>query len=239
MTLGMCTCAAGSTGAICKHQVAVAEITMAALPQLFVASIEKRRLLAEVALGRGNVPDNFFQDLMNLQESKVFTDNASDPLCTNSTASEPSVSNPSNTSMYIPSDNDSDDFQPAPKSAKFVIPDSIVVNLTSTLKTSLCEYGNESTVEAINKFVDRLKKVRNPSSLNSFLFSAGSSLGAKRLSRGKIPVQPTSTERRRAGMPRGASTVGRGRPPALAPTKKLKRKHNIALNIAENVPGAK
>ena len=64
ISLGMCSCVAGGTGVICKHQIAVAEATMTALPQMFVTSMDNRKMLAEVALGEDKVPDDLFKDLV-------------------------------------------------------------------------------------------------------------------------------------------------------------------------------
>ena len=232
--MGMCSCVAGETGAVCKHQIAVADATMTALPQLFITSMENRQLLAEVALGEANVPKDIFKELV----SEDLTAPPEVHATASTTAVEDSVS-----STNLPeamSDSDDDFISPPSKVAKRTIPDTLLNNLTSTLKECVQKHGDEHTSAAINKFINRLQNVRNPNSLNSFLHSAGSTLGSRRgHGRGKIPVQPTSTERRRAGMPRGASTVGRGRPPALAPAKKLKRKHNLALNVAANLPSAK
>ena len=240
--MGMCSCVAGGTGAICKHQIAVAEATMTALPQLFVASIANRKLLAEVALGMGNVPAEIFQDLVKSEpQIAQSSDNLDEHPCSHDMSATIETAVPSMRTTAVLIDDDSDDFTTSPpKFFKSSLSESLILDLTSSLNTCIHEHGNEETVEAVKKFLSRLKSIRNSNSLNSFLYSAGSTLGARRgHSRGKIPVQPTSTERRRAGMPRGASTVGRGRPPALAPTKKLKRKHNLALNINDNVPSAR
>ena len=239
----MCSCVVGGTGAICKHQIAVAEATMTALPQLFVTTHANRRLLAEVALGEMNVPQDFFRELVE-PEPVPTTSHSSPDESAGGSSTTPVVELTESRTSPAAEMSDADDFDdfvmPPPRTSKVVIPTSIMNELQSTLETSLQEHSNEETLEALSKFMKRLKNVRNPSSLNSFLYTAGCTLGARRgHSRGKIPVQPTSTERRRAGMPRGASTVGRGRPPTLGPAKKLKRKHNLALNIRDNVRSAK
>ena len=57
---GFCECNVGQNGALCKHQVACAEHSMTALPQVFAATSENRRWLASVAVGQENTPPETF-----------------------------------------------------------------------------------------------------------------------------------------------------------------------------------
>ena len=59
----MCTCVAGQTASVCKHQLAAAEATMSLLPQKYIPTERNRKLLAEVAIGDQNIPEGFFSDM--------------------------------------------------------------------------------------------------------------------------------------------------------------------------------
>ena len=52
--VGICTCVAGQTASVCKHQLAAAEASMSLLPQQYVPNEKTRKLLAEVAMGDKN-----------------------------------------------------------------------------------------------------------------------------------------------------------------------------------------
>ena len=61
--VGICTCVAGQTASVCKHQLAAAEASMSLLPQQYVPNEKTRKLLAEVAMGDKNIPEGFFDDM--------------------------------------------------------------------------------------------------------------------------------------------------------------------------------
>lgn len=60
LSIGMCSCVKGQSGAICKHQIACAEYSITALPQMFVSTSSSRRWLAALAVGQENVPKERF-----------------------------------------------------------------------------------------------------------------------------------------------------------------------------------
>ena len=100
----------------------------------------------------------------------------------------------------------------------------------------LDQFGDNTTPLALQKASSRLASIRNSNTLNSCLFTFGSSLGAKG---GKIPCQPSTVSRRSEGLSRGRGTVGKGRRPQGAPSLKPKRKRNLAENIRANQANAK
>ena len=101
-------------------------------------------------------------------------------------------------------------------------------------------HSNQDTDDALRKAIARMDKLNNANSVNTALHTFASECVVKRGGgTGKIPVQPTSRARRRAGLPRGAATVGKGRPPSTLPPKKPKRKRNLAENVLLNVANAK
>ena len=62
----MCSCPFGQSGAVCKHQIAVSETHMMALPQTYMPTKENRRALAAVALGDSHVSSGFFSCMRDL-----------------------------------------------------------------------------------------------------------------------------------------------------------------------------
>ena len=74
--VGICTCVAGQTASVCKHQLAAAEASMSLLPQQYVPNEKTRKLLAEVAMGDKNIPEGFFNHMMEIHESGEISEEA-------------------------------------------------------------------------------------------------------------------------------------------------------------------
>ena len=108
------------------------------------------------------------------------------------------------------------------------------------LKDTVHCHADSNTVQALKKAIIRLKSVKNSNTLNSSLFMFGSNVGVKRNGGGMIPVQPSAIQRRQAGLSRGRRPLGKsGRKPNCLPEKKVKRPHDLGLNISKNRANAK
>ena len=117
--------------------------------------------------------------------------------------------------------------------------DELVVKYINAFRDMMV-HTNQDTDDALRKAISRMEKLRNANSVNTALHTFASECSMKRgRGTGKIPVQPSSRARRRAGLSRGAATVGKGRPSSSLPSKKPKRKRNLAQNISSNVANAK
>ena len=81
--------------------------------------------------------------------------------------------------------------------------------------------------------------MRSGNQLNSILQTLGSGLCSKGAGREKIRCQPTSIARRKAGKPRGAAPLVKGRKPGVLRNPRPKRPRNLSQNVAQNVANAK
>ena len=100
-------------------------------------------------------------------------------------------------------------------------------------------HGDDNTVDAFKKAVSRIRSMKNSNTLNSSLSTFGSFMRVRKHGGGMIPVQPTAIQRRQIGVSRGKRPLGKGRRPSDLRAKRLKRPHNLALNIKENRANAK
>ena len=138
------------------------------------------------------------------------------------------------------SDDDFDLPQPNLHQSSTVVDEEFLSKWNDAWQNAARNFGTSRSKEGMQKVMDRLCKIKTSNMFDSFLHSWGSGLGLTKGRKSQIKVQPTSVSRRRPGLSRGASTVGKGRPALNASEKKgLKRKRNLALNIALNQPNAK
>ena len=242
ISIGMCTCVKGETGAACKHQVACARMVgMVSLPQEILATPEKRRWLMCLAVGESEAPPQaFFSDIHvrtapAAGEKQLPPEDQSNP----STSRQPTdptwddeeefqgpVEGPS-------SGSDSGEEHPTP---------AAVAAYHEAFNKAIAAYGDGLTDEALARATHRLNTVKSSSDLNSLLHSAGPGAGcADRggAGRGKIRVQPSSISRRAEGQVRGAARLGKGRRPDSLPGKPVKRRRCLAASVAANVANAK
>ena len=62
LSIGICSCLAGNTGSVCKHQLAASEYSATRLPQLHTCSPVHKRLLFKVIYGEKALPTETFFD---------------------------------------------------------------------------------------------------------------------------------------------------------------------------------
>lgn len=242
---GLCDCSVGMTGQVCKHQVACSEQFLLELPQVFKNSPENRHWLASVALGNDNVPPlDFFATLKENPESVSGDDHS---IIGEKEKSHGSTSHdidnvevetpPANIKQEVECNETGNLSNPAKPSGAAVL--QVITEINDTMLHLASQYGDEQTLEGMQKFLSRLKSVRTSNQLNSLLHSTGSS-AMQGAGRGKIPCQPTSVARRQVGMPRGTAPIGKGRKRKGSLIEKaMKRQRNLALNISLNQPNAK
>lgn len=231
---GLCDCSAGMTGKVCKHQVACSEQFLMQLPQILENSPENRHWLASIALGNENIPPlDFFVTLKENSESATGDDHS------NTTGEKEKSHGTSHDvdNVEVTSNETGDVSNSTKPSGAAVL--QVITEINDTMLHLATQYGDEQTLEGMQKLLSRLKSVRTSNQLNSLLHSTGSS-AMQGAGRGKIPCQPTSVARRQVGMPRGAAPIGKGRKrKGSAIEKAMKRQRNLALNISLNQPNAK
>ena len=245
MEVGICSCVSGWTGKICKHQLAAAEASLRSAPQLYHPSPENKKMLVEIALGPGKVPEGFFQ---NFKEVDVpSTSGTCETSCSQVATDMPSGSSSPNATPHEADllDMSDDDFVDPPEMPRCNVQQSSPVDeeflstWNEAWQNAVKNFATNRTKEGMQKVMDRLGKIKTPNMFDSFLHSFGSGLGLTKGRKSMIKVQPTSVSRRRPGLSRGASTAGKGRPPSNAAEKRAKRKRDLALNISLNQPNAK
>ena len=215
---GFCECNVGQNGALCKHQVACAEHSMTALPQVFGATSESRRWLASVAVGEENTPpETFFRGLLE---------------------PPPEVEAVSKATV-LPEERQEETEPPQVMKIKEK-PCLDISDFVAAVQDATEKHGNEHTVAALTAAVKRIKKIKNSNMLNSMLYSLGTDATSTGAGRGKIRCQPASIARRGQGKPKGAAPLGKGRKPnTVMQNAKTKRPRNLAENIGKNLANAK
>ena len=225
------------------------------LPQQYSPSPESRERLAIVAVGPKNIPSEFFSSLASSESPMI-----SEPPVPSATYEEGEQGRVTVTDDGIPVldtielvsatvyvqgcefgatgavINGSNPDTSSINGITEPIPETVRSEFFKSLNLVFDQFGDNSTTQALLKATQRVKSIRNANTLNSFLFTFGSSLGVKG---GKIPCQPSSVSRRSEGMSRGRGTVGKGRRPKGAPEQREKRKRNLAENIRANQAIAK
>ncbi|KAK4316160.1 hypothetical protein Pmani_012669 [Petrolisthes manimaculis] len=114
-----------------------------------------------------------------------------------------------------------------------------VQEATQAILKAAAQFGNEDSLEPLNKIIQSMNSVHSTNQFNSRLHCIGSAVRTGGAGRGKIPCQPTSISRRSNGRPRGTAPLCKGRRPAGATTAAAKRPRNLAQNIKNNLANAK
>ncbi len=226
----ICSCPIGSLGTICKHIVAVATHYPMDIQLDKIASAEERYLLAQIAVGKENLPSREFFGLMDLEQSTPKAMLLMNP-------------NQSSNSEQMQVDTVQENTSVSTPTAESM--ENEIDSLLRTFKEVASRHGDsDAVVSGLKTMSKTLSKLQNVNS-NTFatsLFNFGKeALGSIRCSkRGQmIPVQPTSRSRRSEGQSRGGRALCKGRPrKALNKTTK-KRSHCLAKSISMNVPNGK
>lgn len=234
LTVGWCSCVQGNSGGVCKHQVACAEVSMTALPQVSAWSKETRHWLATVALGRDAAPPvEFFAGITETTVEPV-EDEESREECAATAAGE---------TLDSDADGSSDDFvgePPATTPGPATKPSSEVVEeLLSFFRTTIMNLGDGLTDQAAKRMTHRMKGLRTSAALNSAIHTFASDASTRARGGARIKCQPTSVSRRAPGTSRGAAPVGSGRPPKALSQRVKKRKRSLSQNVRLNQANAK
>ena len=219
---GICTCPKGESGALCKHQLALSTSKELALPNLPAVTYKERRELACLALGSRAPAETFFMTDVELLGGTVTESGQSfrAETCFTSTA-------------------DTDVLEEAVPCADAVTSEQIdevrsaLASELSRLPSLLSESPSATTLGVLHKFTAFLSGIETEEQLTAFAVSKSSSrLGCK------IPVQPTSTARRRPGLSHTTSRVPAGRPVGVI-KRRVKIKRSLRQSICHNRPNAK
>ena len=214
------------------------------LPQQYSPTAASRELLALVAVGPKNIPSGFFNSFDSTSSPMTSLPTVSTVVDVVEAAAQEGVVELNVDALEVlevqhASECDVSDgdnlavMEETSATSSFA---SVREEFLETLNHVLDQFGDSSTSLALQKASSRLRGIRNSNTLNSFLFTLGSSLGVKG---GKIPCQPSSVSRRSDGLSRGRGTVGKGRRPKELPVQKAKRKRNLAENVRANQANAK
>lgn len=235
---GLCECFVGQSGAVCKHQIACAEVHLQQLPQVFKSTKENRYWLAGVAVGTENVPPlEFFSDLQDLGTS---TDIIPEHVSSEASINDELISGSSEVeSVSSEMDEVANVFEKDDSMQRSHI--NIAKEIFDVVNKKLSNFGNVDTSAGLSIMLKRFSAIKSTNQLNSMLFTCGgSSLKIQGAGRGKIPCQPTSVARRQVGMPRGAAPIGKGRKrKGILVSGPAKRQRKLSLNVSQNVPNAK
>lgn len=220
ISIGVCNCSVGVVGAFCKHQAWLHKNYNLAFPNAPPVTSEERHLLGKLALGEKCPSSGWF---CALKESKTISTNIEHPIIINDSKEKKSVpleesSNLTDVSNFI---NETDRNNTVSKNIK---------NEFNRLE----DYLIHVPLEIREKFATKLKFIKNPQQLTSFLVNINKNLTLINKKRGQIKVQPTAISRRRQGLTRGSRKVPSGRPPIVGKCKIKKRIHNLNYNIQQN-----
>jgi len=226
--LGCCTCHDGVTGKFCKHQAAVMRLFRSSFPNVPGVTTEARYSIAQIALGDGCQPMEFYADIGSavvLDMPAQFAVDSRPTLVTESTNS----SSDDISSM--------DHHQQQQQQQLSEVNGQLMREFVQLVSANFDRFGSEPECqEALRKATARMRTVTTATSFASFFHNTG---GFRRYRAGAaIRVQPTSLARRRPGVTRGSKRLPCGRPPAGCGPKR-KRARCLAENIAANVPNAK
>ncbi|XP_064091642.1 uncharacterized protein LOC135205213 [Macrobrachium nipponense] len=213
LTIGMCTCVKGQDGATCKHQIAGADYSMTAVPQMFVMTSSSRQSLAAVAVGSEKAPkESFFKGLTEVEDNEDESNGGNRTLAAPALAvgaektlkesflkglnevedneEESNGGNRINKRMETnarelenTNENIADDTSDLTAKSKVVV---------EALVETTAQYGNSETEVALQKFLRRIRSVKTTNQLTNLLNCAGSSMTYSGAGRGKIPCQPAT-----------------------------------------------
>ncbi|KAK4316189.1 hypothetical protein Pmani_012697 [Petrolisthes manimaculis] len=101
-----------------------------------------------------------------------------------------------------------------------------VQEATQAILKAAAQFGNEDSLEPLNKIIQSMNSVHSTNQFNSRLHCIGSAVRTGGAGRGN-------------GRPRGTAPLCKGRRPAGATTAAAKRPRNLAQNIKNNLANAK
>ncbi|XP_077065726.1 uncharacterized protein LOC143718595 [Siphateles boraxobius] len=215
--MGMCTCPAGSNGALCKHQHSVMQaFKLQGGHHLPVISFTAKKSFYEMATGKLDVPDSWFMGLQFEREKDCPTV----PLIasTQEIGTQAGTSTPTHgTQAGTPQDGSGTEASSQREHLKG--------RLRSVFNDLVEKLQNDETFQApIQSFVSSYKSILTDSGLISALSTFGSNIRMQprkglQMST-QIGVQPTAVARRKTPLG-GRWALITGRPP-----KRARREHN-------------
>ncbi|XP_023312633.1 uncharacterized protein LOC111692756 [Anoplophora glabripennis] len=215
--VGLCSCPSGINGAFCKHQAYLHKQLNIPFVNAPAVTCEERKSLGKLALGLECPSDDWFMDLTHTTHS-----------CNSVSSSQTLESdhvNPQAAYTEVILSNSPDE----EKRNK----DDAILQLSLELDR-VKALASEVPSTLIQKFTKKLQKMKNFQQLYSAL-NVPTKTSIRKQS--KIKVQPTAISRRRPGVTRGSTRIPSGRP-FSGVKNKVKRKHNIKLNILANQSNA-
>lgn len=235
--ISCCDCPSGRGGSFCKHLCAIEQnfhITCSSSPRLLKTD---RIKLAALALGDNSTPDNFFDDLLEVEEENSISETSEVHIIAEKTTflndDIADKTNRENSVEVIHINENNTFYENAVETVK-----SEFLRIFDILK----ENPDHSSTAIIMRFASTLKNIQTPTQALSFIVQKATSKISK-----NIKVQPTSISRRKnRGLPKGHKRIQAGRPSNSEnkldkekKAKKKKRMHNLGQNIEDNKPSAK
>ncbi|XP_050548306.1 uncharacterized protein LOC126909943, partial [Daktulosphaira vitifoliae] len=220
ISIGVCNCFVGVVGAFCKHQAWLHKNYNLAFPNAPPVTSEERHLLGKLALGEKCPSSDWF---CALKESKSISTNTDHPIPINDLKEKNSAPIEESSNLTdVPNLSDETDRN-----------NTVSKNIKNEFNR-LEDYLIHVPLEIREKFATKLKLIKNPQQLTSFIVNINKNLMLINKKRGQIKVQPTAISRRRQGLTRGSRKVSSGRPPVVGKCKIKKRIHNLNDNIKKN-----
>lgn len=235
MSIGVCSCMSGKSGYLCKHQKSIVLYDHLQCDSLYQGTPRESYKYACLALGITKAPKiSFFKDFLvdSCADSRI--NNCNHPCSSSSTSAitNPPLERNVECEFESPYDGIAESMENANK-AKVLLDTA-----TDIIKTKL-DMGAEESIKALEKFVFTLSHAHSSSQVQSILHTAGKSSVTYKNSGRRISCQPTTLSRRKAGAPRCAAPLTKGRKPNGISHPPLKRKRSLASSIFSNVPNAK
>lgn len=197
--IGICTCPSGYRGAFCKHQYFLMEYLKISVPSAPILMQSDKYSLAKLALGKKCPHFSFFGDIRNSENNN----------------SEATETYDFSVDGRLPCDGTNESVPAEGSTVNKVDVTYATEAEKSDLRKKLSALvTNEMSQHLAKCLIDRLSDVieskQETSTLNSINLLLKSKNQKNRIK--KIKVQPTSINRRRPGVSRGASRLFQGRP---------------------------
>lgn len=222
ISIGVCNCSVGVVGAFCKHQAWLHKNFNLSFPNAPSVTSEERHLLGKLALGEKCPSSGWFHAL---KESNSISTNIDHTTLSNDSIDQVNFNFKDSSNLTdFPIINDINETERN-------------TTVTKNIKdefSRLEDYLIHVPLDIREKFATKLKCIKNPQQLTSFLVNINRTLTSVNKKRGQIKVQPTAISRRRQGLTRGSRKVPSGRPPKAEKCKIKKRIHNLNHNITKN-----
>jgi len=215
VSIGACSCPVGNLGRFCKHQCAVYKFFDTKIPNVPPINTDSRKEMAILYLG--DIPDESFYEPLMPQPNL--------PPLVLSTSEEPSILNNLNTPNMADRVNN---IQEEEHILELDAPFNSIVNQISALHG---KYGSSNS--GTTKLLKRLNTIKNANQWEGFLHHGFSQVKFKQGA--KIPAQPTSIARRKAGITRGSKRL----PAVGSLILRKKKKRDLGASIFTNKTNAK